>query len=85
MKTTIEIPDGLYRRVKVKSAQSGRPVCDITCALYLQWIDGRVDLSQREDAFDAVDDGLDALIGRISKCRRLTKKSALQVLKEDRR
>ncbi len=85
MKTTIEIPDALYRQVKVKSVQMGCPVCDVTCSLYLQWVDGRIDLNPQSLNFDNSDDELDVLINRISKCRKRTRKTALQVLDEDRR
>ena len=39
MKTTIDIPDALYRRVKMKSAQSGTPVRAIAISLFSNWLD----------------------------------------------
>lgn len=42
MKTSLDIPDDLYRRVKSKSALEGRAVRDIATALFAAWVDGRV-------------------------------------------
>lgn len=44
MKTTLEIPDAIYRRVKSKSSLDGRPVREVTQRLYELWLDGRVTL-----------------------------------------
>lgn len=49
MKTTIELPDSLYRRVKSKSALEGRPVRAVTQRLYELWLDGRVSLDNPAD------------------------------------
>ena len=38
MKTTIDIPDDLYRRVKAKSALEGRAVREVTIELYRAWL-----------------------------------------------
>jgi hypothetical protein len=38
MKTTIDIPDDLYRKVKAKSALLGKPIRQITIELYQQWL-----------------------------------------------
>jgi hypothetical protein len=38
MKTTFDIPDDLYRKVKAKSALEGRPVRDVTVRLFRQWV-----------------------------------------------
>lgn len=38
MKTTIEIPDELYRHVKAKSALEGRAIRDVTVELYQRWL-----------------------------------------------
>lgn len=38
MKTTIDIPDDLYRRVKAKSALEGRAVREVTIELYGRWL-----------------------------------------------
>jgi len=48
MKTTLEIPDALYRRVKSKSSLDGRPVRSVTQRLYEMWLDGRVSLDDPE-------------------------------------
>ncbi len=39
MKTTIDIPDELYRRVKARSAIEGRPVRSVTVELFQRWLD----------------------------------------------
>lgn len=39
MKTTIDIPDELYRKVKAKSALLGKPVREVTVELYQRWLD----------------------------------------------
>jgi hypothetical protein len=41
MKTTIDIPDDLYRKVKAKSAIQGRRVRDVTVELFQHWIEGK--------------------------------------------
>ena len=38
MKATIDIPDGLYRRVKAKSAMQGLSIREVTTALYEAWL-----------------------------------------------
>jgi hypothetical protein len=39
MKTTIDIPDDLYRKVKAKSALLGKRVREVTIELYRQWLE----------------------------------------------
>ncbi len=39
MKTTIDLPDDLYRKVKAKSALQGRAVREVTIELYRQWLE----------------------------------------------
>jgi len=39
MKTTIDIPDDLYRRVKVRCAMGGRPLRAVTIELLQNWLD----------------------------------------------
>jgi hypothetical protein len=51
MKTTIDIPDEIYRQVKARSAMEGRSVRDVTVGLFRGWVgDGG-----RADA-DAIDE-----------------------------
>lgn len=38
MKTTLEIPDGLYRRVKAEAALRGLTVREVTTELYRRWL-----------------------------------------------
>lgn len=42
MKTSLDLPDDLYRRVKSKSALQGRAVREVATALFTAWVDGRV-------------------------------------------
>ena len=44
MKATIDVPDGLYRRVKARSALEGRSVRDVTVLLFERWLDESPDL-----------------------------------------
>jgi hypothetical protein len=48
MKTTIEIPDALYRRVKAKSALLGKRVRDVTIELYQRWLAEEIPGSSRQ-------------------------------------
>ena len=57
MKTTLEIPDALYRRVKSKSSLEGRPIRSLTQRLYELWLDGRVSLDDAEYANPDVNGG----------------------------
>lgn len=38
MKTSIDLPDDLYRRLKAKSALQGRPVRDVAIELFARWV-----------------------------------------------
>jgi hypothetical protein len=42
MKTTIDVPDELYRKVKAKSALLGKPVREVTLDLYERWLAGEL-------------------------------------------
>lgn len=42
MKTSLDLPDELYRRVKSKSALQGRAVREIATALFAAWVDDRL-------------------------------------------
>lgn len=92
MKTTLEIPDALYRRVKSKSSLDGRPVRSVTQRLYELWLEGRVSLDDSESVSpDGKDkwerkwvretDLLAARIGKKSADARLSR----DLLKDDRR
>lgn len=39
MKATLDIPDDLYRKVKAKSALTGKPVRAIAISLFSEWLD----------------------------------------------
>lgn len=42
MKTSLDLPDDLYRRVKSKSALEGRAVREVATALFTAWVEGRI-------------------------------------------
>ena len=39
MKTTIDIPEDIYRRVKARSAMEGRAVREVAITLFRTWVD----------------------------------------------
>lgn len=47
MKTTIDIPEDIYRKVKAKSALEGRPVRDVVTTLFSAWVERRDMPSER--------------------------------------
>ena len=49
MKTTIDIPDELYRRIKAKIAGEGGKIRDVTIGLFRQWIDGEIVTPEKKD------------------------------------
>ena len=92
MKTTIEIPETLYRRVKSKSALDGQPIRAVTQRLYELWLDGQVDLGEsagtaREEKSAWADNWVREtaeLAEQISR-KSIDKRSCRDVLKADRR
>jgi hypothetical protein len=42
VKTSLDLPDDLYRRVKSKSALEGLAVREVAAALFSAWVDGRL-------------------------------------------
>jgi hypothetical protein len=42
MKTSLDLPDDLYRQVKSKSALEGRTVREVATELFTAWVEGRV-------------------------------------------
>ena len=55
MKTTIELPDELYRRVKAKSALEGKTVREVATSLFQQWADGTVARGEAAESREAED------------------------------
>ena len=45
MKTTMDIPDALYRDVKAEAARRGTTVREVTTALYEAWLRGELELT----------------------------------------
>lgn len=58
MKTTIEIPDALYRKVKAKSALLGKHVREVTVELYQRWLAEEVPASSRQSPEEWLEDWL---------------------------
>lgn len=55
MKTSLDLPDDLYRQVKSKSALEGRAVREVATALFTAWVEGRVDAMEPDaPARDAI-------------------------------
>ncbi len=92
MKTTLEIPDALYRRVKSKSSLDGRPVRSVTQRLYELWLDGTVSIDDATDACTTDNRTweqtwlreTETLADRIDK-QSVDKRLARDILKDDRR
>ena len=92
MKTTIELPDALYRRVKAKSSLDGQPVRAVTQRLFELWLDGHVSLDEagragKEEKRAWADNWVretDELSAQISK-KSADKRLAREILKDDRR
>lgn len=58
MKTTIEIPDALYRKVKARSALLGKHVRDVTIELYQRWLAEELPASSRLSPEEWLEDWL---------------------------
>jgi plasmid stability protein len=50
MKTTLDLPDSLYRQVKSRAARDGRSVRDVTIELYKLWLAGSAGAAKSADA-----------------------------------
>ena len=92
MKTTIELPEVLYRRVKAKSSLGGLAVRAVTQRLFELWLEGHVSIDEAgrtgkaekqawADKWVRETDELSAQISKKNSYKRL----ARNILKEDRR
>jgi hypothetical protein len=82
MKATLDIPDGLYRQVKAKSALLGKPVREVTIELYERWLAERPSVRAAQSPEAWLSDWLslsDAAIGNAP-----SGPSAREVLQADR-
>jgi len=63
MKTSIDLPDDLYRRVKARSAMEGRSVREVATSLFQRWVESGQDASRGEsgtgDTGESEVEGLD--------------------------
>jgi len=58
VKTTIDIPNELYRKVKAQSALLGKRVRDVTLELYQRWLEEGVPSSSRQSPEEWLDEWL---------------------------
>ncbi len=95
MKTSIDLADDLYRRIKSKSALEGRAVREVATALFTAWVEDRIPAgesappvktaSEGDDRAGAWLDDWKALSTRISARTRDGGPSLLDQLHADRR
>lgn len=90
MKATIEVPDGLYRRVKARSALEGRSIREVTVLLFERWLDESPGLAEtiagvdRPAASDAWLRRWEAIGARVSEVSH-DKRTTRDILTADRR
>lgn len=82
MKTTIDIPEDLYRRVKARSALLGKRVRDVTIELYQRWLE-EVPMPSEQTQEQWLDEWL--RLGREALAGGRSGPSASEVLARDRR
>lgn len=58
MKTTIDVPGDLYRKVKAKSALLGKRVRDVTIELYQRWLAEEIPASSGQSPEEWLDEWL---------------------------
>ena len=58
VKTTIDLPNNLYRKVKAKSALLGKRVRDVTIELYQRWLAEEIPDSSRQSPDEWLDEWL---------------------------
>lgn len=82
MKTTLNIPDELYREVKAKSALEGRAVRDVTVELYTAWLGRGEKTSANAASAEWLEDWI--RMGAAARSRRRSGPSATEALLKDR-
>ena len=87
MKVTVEIPDALYRQVKVRAAAEGRTVRDVTVELYEQWLAVRPAQSEdeRRAAAEAWLAGWGQMWREIDALPKADPRSMVQIVLDERR
>jgi len=87
MKVTVEIPDALYRQVKVRAAQEGRTVRDVTVELYEQWLAAGVTQTEaeRRAAAEAWLAGWEQMWQEINALPVVDPRSMVQIVLDERR
>ncbi|MCU0728023.1 MAG: hypothetical protein MUE73_19915 [Planctomycetes bacterium] len=83
MKTTIDIPDEIYRRVKARSALEGRAVRDVVIDLFRRWLGQRRPDSAGPSAEEWVEDWI--RLGRAGLAGKAARPTATEILIKDRR
>ncbi len=82
MKTTIDIPDELYRRVKARSALLGKRIRDVTIELYSRWLEEEEGLTYTERPQQWLHDWV--RIGEENLRDSSPRPTATEILEEDR-
>lgn len=82
MKTTLNIPDELYREVKAKSALEGRAVREVTVELYTAWLGRKEKPSASAASMDWLADWV--RMGETARLSRRSSQTATDVLLKDR-
>lgn len=95
MKTSIDLSDDLYRRIKSKSALEGRAVREVATALFTAWVEDRIPVGESSSPVKTAREGDDragawlddwkALSTRISARTRDGGPSLVDQLRTDRR
>lgn len=89
MRTTLDIPDELYRSLKARAAMQGRTVREVAVNLFSNWVEEGTNpaKSQDRDSATEIDAWLFRLeaLGQEMKRRSADPRSAVEILRDDRR
>lgn len=94
MKSSLDLPDELYRQVKSRSALEGKAIREVATALFTAWIDGKVPLDEAGEPHTTTRDVPDTVQQWLAKWRALGSQVAqapsgsaglLEQLRSDRR
>jgi hypothetical protein len=83
VKTTIDVPNDLYRKVKAKSALLGKRVRDVTIELYQRWLAEQIPTLSRQSPEEWLDEWL--RLGEESLRETPPSPTATEILTADRR
>jgi plasmid stability protein len=89
MRTTLDIPDELYRSLKARAAMQGRTVREVAVNLFSNWVQEGTNPAEKEDRDSATE--IDAwlfrleALGQAMERRSADPRSAVEILLDDRR